>query len=171
MSLPQHSLPMCSGSPGEPLPGCQVCRGLQKLPVAWRTVLGAAPGMRGAALSCEGGQRPESSPKRWRMSVLLLRHQRPKLTSECRRQTQQHQQTPSPSWRISEGRPRTCSPGEGGRKNRKRLAFKGAIGRQSVFPSPAESKAFCLLREWLTLFSWCEGCCQEPPQSSSKLLP
>jgi hypothetical protein len=45
--------------------------------------------------------------------------------------------------------------GEGGRKeNRKRFVLREQWETQSVFPSPAESKGFALLGEWLNSFQF-----------------
>lgn len=117
-------------------------------------------------------ERQERPPERWRVCVLLPQDQRPHLTPEYRgRDTAPPCKLPVPLDTFQREGRECGAMGAGKRKNRKRFVFKGAITEtQSVFPSPAESKEFSLLGEWLTLFSWLEGCFQEPPQSSPSHL-
>lgn len=106
--------------------------------------------------------------------MLLPQDQRPDLTWGTKEETQHPPAhfwclLPHPREKLENAEPWDRVGGR--RRKGDRLVFKGVTREtQSVFPSPAESKGFSLLGEWLTLGVWLDGCLQEPAQSSLRLL-
>lgn len=105
---------------------------------------GEAPGMKGATLSCEGGER-ETGDLAQELQELLPQDQRPDVTSECRgRDPAPPHKLPVPSCHTPDGRQRMCSHGTTGvGKTGKDLFLREQSRRRGVyFQAQLRAKGF-----------------------------